>query len=528
MQDIDTSSDTANRAVDPIIQVGAAQLAHRIASGDVSSVEVVESFVARIQEVDSKLNAVVIPLFHSALEHARKADEAVRRGEPLGPLHGVPITIKECFHVEGTDSTIGLSKRVGVHDKKDGLLVQRLKTAGAIPIGKTNLPQLMLCHENDNPVYGRTNNPWNQDRGPGGSSGGEAAIIAAGGSPLGLASDIGGSIRQPCHSCGIHGIKPTSGRLSRRGFTSGQQGMEAVLIQPGPMARRVEDLTLGLRVMSTPVDGRRDPLESQTAIGDPADVDVSALRIAAWTDDGFFPASPSIKRAVREAAETLSSLGAKVESFIPPDIEEAVELYLSLMSADGGASLKRCLRGSKVDWRISRLLQTAMPPRLVRPALIRTLRLLGQGETARLVAATFTRSVDEYWQLIHRRNEYTQGFLQALDEENFDAMLFPPHALPALPHDSAVYLINAGSYCFLANLLGIPSGVVSTSRVLSDEQESRPPSRDFVNKLAIKADKQSEGLPVGVQVAARHWREDIVLAIMAKLESAFPIKPFPI
>jgi fatty acid amide hydrolase len=317
-----------------IIQLGAAELARRIAAGEISSVAATRACVERIQAVDRRLNAVVVPLFDSALAAAAEANRRQARGESLGPLHGLPVTIKENFHVEGTPSCIGLSRLKDECIATDGVLVDRLRKAGAIVLGKTNLPQLMLWHECDNPVYGRTNNPWDLARTPGGSSGGEGAIIAARGSPLGLAGDLGGSIRVPAHFCGIAGLKPTAYRLPRDGARGNLRGLDSVIGQPGPMARRVEDLALALRVLiGNPLE--RPQIDVAPApLLDPAEVPIDRLRIAFWTDDGFFPASPAIQRAVREAADILRRRGAIVEEYRPDFIGEAIEVYSGLMSAD--------------------------------------------------------------------------------------------------------------------------------------------------------------------------------------------------
>jgi fatty acid amide hydrolase len=192
-------------------------MARQIAAGAITSAELVEAHIRRIEAVNPRLNAVVVTRFEQARAEAAAADEARRRGDPLGPLHGVPITIKECFHVAGTPSTEGVGRFASELVAHDAPLVARLRRAGAIVLAKTNVPQLLLMHETDNPVYGRTQNPWDLERGPGGSSGGEGAIVASGGSPLGLGNDIGGSIRFPAHSCGICGIKPTTLRLTNAG-----------------------------------------------------------------------------------------------------------------------------------------------------------------------------------------------------------------------------------------------------------------------------------------------------------------------
>lgn len=167
-----------------LTSLSATELARRIKAGEVSAVEVVDAHIRRIEAVNPKLNAVVVPLYEQARAQAAAADAAQARGDALGALHGVPVTIKECCHVAGTPSTAGLTGQMNHRADRDGPLVSRLRTAGAIVLGKTNVPQLLLYYESDNPVYGRTNNPWNLERSPGGSSGGEGAIIAAGGSPL--------------------------------------------------------------------------------------------------------------------------------------------------------------------------------------------------------------------------------------------------------------------------------------------------------------------------------------------------------
>ncbi|UCC93731.1 MAG: hypothetical protein JSW25_03445, partial [Thermoplasmata archaeon] len=230
--------------------MGAAEIAQRIRSGEVTSAQVTQAFIARIKEVDPSLNAVVVPLFDEAMAQAAEADRAVSEGRELSPLHGVPMTIKEQYNVRGTPTTLGLESLADNVYDWEGLLVTKLRSAGVVFLGKTNVPQLLVADETDNTVYGRTNNPWDTDRSPGGSSGGESALIAARGSPLGLGGDFGGSIRVPCHFSGIAGLKPTTGRLALSDVPTGiyAAGQEAVLFQAGPMARHVDDLAVAMRV----------------------------------------------------------------------------------------------------------------------------------------------------------------------------------------------------------------------------------------------------------------------------------------
>jgi fatty acid amide hydrolase len=504
---------------------GAAEIARRIARREVSAREVVEAHIARIEDVDGRLNAVVVRRFDQARREAAAADERLARGEPIGHLHGVPVTVKECFHVAGTPATIGLTTRREEISAEDGLLIRRLKRAGAIVLGKTNVPQLMTWFECDNPVYGRTNNPWDTSRGPGGSTGGEAAIVAARGSPLGLGNDMGGSIRVPCHFCGIHGFKPTSFRLPRSSAVVTQRGLEAMVTQPGPMARHVEDLWLALRVLADASDGDVGDVPP-APLPDPAGVDVSRLRIAVMTEDGVLPASTALQRAVREAADALAARGATIVDFAEGGqrlfpTAESFDIYCGLVGADGGADARRLAQGSKLDWRVGRLLWIASLRPQSRLAVANGLRLAGQRWMARLVSIARPLSADMYRQLSYRKQQFVRGAIDSLVRQRIDAILCPPHALPATQHIKGFDLLAAASYSMLFNLLGFPAGVVAATRVRAGEDRGRRVTRDHVERRALLVDRGSAGLPVGVQVAALPWREDVVLAVMSALEQHF-------
>jgi fatty acid amide hydrolase len=505
----------------------AGEIARRIARREVSAADVTRAFIDRIQAVNPLLNAVVVPRFDAALAEAVAADERQARGEALAPLHGVPITLKECFHLAGTPSTIGLtSEELRKPIDEDGLLVQRLRRAGAIVLGKTNVPQLMIWHESDNPVYGRTNNPWNLARTCGGSSGGEAAIVAARGSPLGLGNDLGGSIRIPCHFCGIHGIRPTSFRLPRAGAMRTLRGFEAFITQSGPMARHVDDLWLALQVLADDSDGYIAGDVTPARMHDPARVAINKLRIAAWTHDGVFPPSLAVQRAVREAIAALRSQGAEVIELDAADVQktfhsnEAFDLYCSLVGADGGADARRLSRGSKLDPRVRRLIWIAGQTRPMRAIVVAGLKRSGQNWMARLIEHARPRSADAYWQLIERKNQLVGRALAAMRQQRIDAVLCPPHALPATPHVKAFDMLAAASYSLLINLLGLPTGTVSITRVAAGEDSGRANARDHVLRNAHRTDHGSTGLPIGVQVAAMPWKEHVVLAVMKALEQA--------
>jgi fatty acid amide hydrolase len=513
---------------DEITAMGAAEIARRVAARDLSCRQVVEAHIRRIETVNPHLNALVVPLFDRARDEALAADVARDRGVPLGPLHGVPFTVKEFFAAAGTPTTLGIPGWAGRVASDDSPLVARLRQAGAILLGKTNVPQLGLLIETDNPLYGRTNNPWNPNRSVGGSSGGEAALIAAGGSPLGLGSDGGGSIRQPCHCCGIHGLKPTGGRLTIVGLTGPAHypNFPGEWVQPGPMARRVEDLALAMAVLVAPGPESLDPHVAPVPLGDPSAVSVAGLRVAMYSDDGYFPAAPAMRRAVSEAAAALRELGATVEAFRPPDMEEAVRLSSAHIYADGLDFARPWLRGEPVDRRTRSIQRTFRVPSVLRLPLAWALEHAGQRRAARIYRDVPRRrlSLGAFWRLIEEEDAYRTRFLGALDAGRFDAIICPPFALPAVRHGG--YMAGpALSYAMLYNLLGMPAGVVAATRVRPGEEGVRPSSQDVVERAAHDAEADSTGLPIGVQVVARHWREDVLLAVMATLETHFAGRP---
>src|ERR1017187_5495084 len=282
-----------NRSVETVLALSATQQAAWIRSGKLSSVELVQFHLHRIAEVNPALNAVVDVLAARALADARAADTVLARGDATGPLHGVPFSVKDSIELAGTVCTAGtLGRRAAPVSIHDATLVSRLRAAGAIPIARTNLPDLLFAFETDNLLFGRTNNPYDLARTPGGSSGGEAALIAACGSPMGLGSDCAGSVRLPSAFCGIAGIKPTSGRLPRTGHFPPSGGWIEALWQIGLMSRHVADLCTMMPLL-VGGDGR-DTSVVDMPLQDPARVGLRRLRVAFHTDNGFAPADAEV------------------------------------------------------------------------------------------------------------------------------------------------------------------------------------------------------------------------------------------
>jgi Asp-tRNA(Asn)/Glu-tRNA(Gln) amidotransferase A subunit family amidase len=502
----------------PLTRLGATELARSIAAGDVSAREAVEAHLDRIEEVDGQLNAVAIPRFGQARREADAADAARRRGDPMGPLHGVPVTVKDQFDVAGMPTTFGVARLADRPVERDGRMVAALRRAGAIVLGKTNVPPALGALETDNALFGRTNNPWDLQRTPGGSSGGDAALVAASGVPLSLGADLGGSLRAPAAWCGVYSLVPTIPRLpmDRAPVRTGAGLVDA---QAGPFARSTADVALAVRVMVDAIVARPTRTNPPVPWREPPEAGVAGLRVALLPEvDGFAP-SPAIRRALEEAATALRSAGADVEPWTSvPDIGQAVALALRTWTADGGTWLKQMLDGEKPHPLIKQDVQgLALPNSAVR-LLAATMDAAGQRRVARILRHIRKASAAELSDIQGDHRTYVDAFVAALDADGYDLLLCPATPLPAVPHGQSKHLPDLHAASLLTTTLGLPAGVVPTTRVRPGEESDRQPSRDKAVEAARTAEQGSAGLPVGVQIAGRHWREDLVLAAMAAIE----------
>ena len=453
-----------------IIYASAKSMAQAIRNKEVSAVELVEAHLGRIAEVNPALNAVVMLAAERARAEAVEADAAIARGESLGALHGVPFTLKDSIDTEGVVTTGGTMGRKDFVPDADATVAARLRAAGGILLGKTNTPELTYAGETDNLVYGRTNNPFNLERSPGGSSGGAGAIVCCGGAAFDIGSDTGGSVRGPAHYCGIAGIKPQSGRVPRTGHVV-PHGLGALdsLTQNGPMARYVEDLALIMPIISGP--DWSDPFIAPAPLGDPADVDLGALRVAFYTDNGVRTPSAEIMAAVRDAAAALDDVCASVSEDLPRAIPENPGISDMLRQGDGQAGA------------------------------LRMLEKYGTTETHEWMTRQLARArervvpVGEYTEILERVDAYRSAMLGFM--ENYDVIVCPVSWFAALPHGESMSDDNRTGINYTAtyNITGWPSTVV-------------------------RGGTSAEGLPIGVQVVGRPWREDVSLAVAQYLEGA--------
>ena len=464
--------------------LSASRIASEIRAKSISAVDVARIHLDRIERLNPKLNAFVDWQPERVLDQARDAEKAVMRGDDLGPLHGVPLSIKASIDVAGHRCEAGTRLRAGYVAEQDAPLVTRLRAAGAVILGVTNAPELLMAWETDNLLYGRTNNPWDLTRTPGGSSGGESAAIAAGLSAGGVGSDGGGSIREPAHFCGICGLKPTPGRIPSTGHFPKSVGPLALLGVVGPMARTVADLKLLFEAIAGPDDG--DPSSAPVSLRKIHEAEFLTTGIGFFEDDGRVPVTPETRTAVRQAASLLSQNGFQVDAFRPDGLEEARQLWWKLFGTAGGMILGPMLRGRELE--LSPILREFSSWTASEPA-----------HTGESLLATWLG-----------RDELREKIL--LQMRKYPVLLCPTAAIPAFRHGErewqvegkTVKYLDAWSYCEWFNLLGFPAAVVPMGF-------------------------SSEGLPIGVQIVGRPWEEELVLAVAAKLEDARgPWQPPPI
>jgi Asp-tRNA(Asn)/Glu-tRNA(Gln) amidotransferase A subunit family amidase len=461
--------------------LSAVAMAEQVRRRQVSPVELVDAHLAKIERLNPKLNAFVHVDAVRVRREAKTAEAAVSDrntsggmvGKLLGPLHGVPISVKSSLEVAGLRCESGTRLRAGFVATQDAPLVARLKDAGAIVLGVTNTPEFLMAWETDNLLYGRTNSPWDLERTPGGSSGGEAAAIAAGMSAGGVGSDGGGSIRVPAHFSGICGLKPTPGRIPATGHYPASAGPFALIGVVGPMARTVADLKLLFEVMQGPDES--DTSAAPVPLRWPSDEEAKKLRVGYFEDDGRTPVTPETRAAVRTAAQALQRAGFQVEAFAPAGLDEARELWRKFFVVAGGMMIRPMFQDRERD--LSPILKQFLEWCAAEPPLT-------------------AETLLDAW--ILRDTLRAEFFAQM---RKYAILLCPAAAIPAFRHGErcwqiegkTVNYLDAWSYTEWFNVLGNPAAVVPVGR-------------------------SPEGLPIGVQIVGRPWEEEQVLTVAEAIE----------
>ncbi len=462
----------------------ATELAAIIRRGEATSEAVVRAHLDRLRNVNATLNAVVEVREREAIEEARAADRRLRAGGDTSalPFLGVPCTIKESFELTGMPHSAGLVSRKHRRATKDATSVKRLREAGAIPIGVTNVSELLMWIESNNRVYGRSNNPYDRSRIVGGSSGGEGAAVGSAIAPFGLGADIGGSIRLPAFFNGVFGHKPSSGLVPNTGQWPMTKNEALSLLCTGPLARRAEDLWPLVKVMAGP-DGECAAC-STFELRDPASVVIDSLRVLDVSDNGTTPVDGELRRAQAEAARALGRDGAKVQNTRFRGFSRSLHYWSAAMSADGTPFRMLLADGQRAKpiarelarWVVRRSDHTL--PALLLALVERVPELLPS--RARL--------------LVREAKAFTRELSDALGENG--VMLYPSYSRPAPRHYAPLLHPFDFVYTAIVNVLGFPATQVP---------------------LGLNA----RGLPLGIQVIAPHGRDDLSIAVALHLERVF-------
>ncbi|HEV2579808.1 MAG TPA: amidase [Ktedonobacteraceae bacterium] len=457
-------------------------------TGQVSATELLEQHLQRIERYNPRINAIVIPNYEQARQRAAEADAARARGELLGPLHGLPLTIKDCIEVAGLRTTAGVTHRANAISTQNAPVAQRVLDAGAVLIGKTNVPPYAGDWQANNEVFGRTNNPWDLERSPGGSTGGGAAALAAGLTPLEFGSDIGGSIRIPAAFCGVYGHRPSDSAVPRYGHVPGSPLPNPAFVMgvQGPLARSAADLALALNVIAGPVVGEEVawhltlPAARHSAL--------SNFRVAIMPQIPSLPVDAEITAALENLATRLGALGAKVAEAQPEsfDWHKYQQTYTSLLDVFMFAELKDEDRAGIVEG-----LRHSSDPYV----------------QAQLFGLTATAS--QFLGLLARREHYRAAFRDFF--RDWDVLLTPVTITPAFPHISS-------DLSFPRRTLQINGEVVSYGRI-----QDYPGLATLSGQpaTAFPWGRTRQGLPIGLQAIGPYLEDFTPIAFASLLEREF-------
>ncbi len=470
--------------MDELLSLGAFELAQNIARKKITPLEAVEAHIGRIEAVNPKLNAVVAERFAAARAEAVEAGEALARGDKLGPLHGVPCSIKETFAFKGLPHTGGSWHRKGHIADEDATAVKRLRAAGAIPLGITNVPELAMWSETYNTIYGRTRNPFGLDRTCGGSSGGEAAIVGAGGAPFGLGSDIGGSIRMPAFFCGVFGHKPSGGAIPLTGHFPRAVGPSGRYCVAGPIARRARDLMPLMQILAGP-DGL-DVMTREVDLRPSEGVDFKDRRVLVLEDmKAALTVGPNheMRIAVRRAALAFESKGAIVEPWWSPKLAEAVSIWSSMIAEDSVSFSDMLGGGQPPNYPVEFLRSVGGRSRYTFPALI-------FGAAEKIFLALGDKVARRFIDL----GRALRGELEAALADGA-ILISPTHPRPAPKHDTPLLRPFDFIYTGIFNVLEVPV-------------------------TAIPMGLGPDLIPLGVQIAAARGNDHLTIAAAEQLEAA--------
>jgi len=528
-----------------VLNASIAELSEMLNNDKITSEEILLIYIQRVRTIGLSYELIADINFEEALEVARKCDEkrksmAQEDRKSLGLLFGIPISVKDNFKVKGLDATFGLASRCLHPETEDAALIEILKNNGAIPFVKSSGPQMMMTIETTNNIWGRAKNPWNPERTVGGSSGGEGGLIASRCSPVGIGTDIGGSVRIPALYCGVYAIKPTVERLSVKGIVypnqQGKNGNTLIRTVAGPIGKCVDDIRIMCKALMTEeltaLDPRVPNLKWDSSWEEKP---LEKLRIGFIDTDDFFEVCSANKRAVYEACDALKSKGHEIVSLkgILPSFERVQILYSGIFTAEGKLrTFFKALQGEPIIKEYSQWVTLAFMPSLLRKVLSKVLGLLKQKRSSSLLVHSGEKMAFELFEYIKDLELLKDEYLQIWKEHKLDAIITPGMALPAVLHGEANKLYLNACYTMLWNLINFPTGVVPITKVKAEETNYNDPDRkhqgDQFDKLAKCCLRNAEGLPVGIQISTLPFEEEKCLAVMKQVEDIIGFRELPI
>ena len=529
-----------------ILNADVAQLKEMLASKRVTSVELLSVFYHRSLKYNPEFNFLTDTNIKEALELAKKCDEDRANSSPRaqGLLFGIPVSIKESFGQKGFVRTGGLCELLATKVESDSITIELLKAEGAIPFVRTNLPQGLSSIISYNRIHGETTNPWNKARSAGGSSGGEGAIVACRASPLGIGSDIGGSIRIPAAFCGVYGFKPTGGRTSMIGHIEGGptgKGQLNFIITSGPIGKSVNDLELACHcLMPKRLQDVNAPTADFTIPVSPWRHEETHIQEGKTLTFGYFetldcvPASRAARRAVRETIEKLQAKGHKVIKLDTNVIDSTIYPHFQLITADEFEYIKSMTGREKlIEHYDSMTMFFSLGP-LFKKILCKLFVLSGQAKAARLFRSMGACSLVDYLKASCDQVEIRRRFIQQLQKQGIDAIVCPAYPIPAIKSESAKFVSITVSYTTIFNFFGMPAGTLPITTVKEGEDvydEKCGKSQDFTEKKIAEDMRGTVGLPMGIQVATLPWQDEKCIAMMRIIEELVPFykqHPLPV
>lgn len=512
-----------------IVAMTFSDLRHQLQTGSVTAVEALQAFQAKALLVHKDTNAIT-GFLTDALDRAKQLDKLPE--DQRKPLHGMPISLKEHINLTGLDSTVGIPSNLGKVSEEDAGAVLVLKELGALPFCRTNLPQTCISFDCSNPIYGATRNPRNFERSPGGSSGGEGALIAGGGSLMGFGSDLGGSVRMPAIFSGITALKPTSGRipLTGQGSDGGLAGVVGLHNTLGLMARSANDISVCLKEMlnlenaqGITADPRLVHIPWRDSV---AKTGTKKLKIGWYEYDGCMEATPGIRRAVAEAKKILEHQGHELVPYCPPDLLAVYALYGELMSADGWENTLDLLRYGTIDQQSLGLIDRIWHlPNKIKKILGPLMAVFYSPSIAGMFTNQFVAEKSKVlWKKNAFRLELVQAILRDWEEHGIDAIIAPGLGSPSQPLGYPAWELGAISYTCVYNLLNFPAGSLPVTSENEEDQrllKQQYPGKEVDPQYGWVKDGTTgaQGMPLNVQVIGRPWCEELVLRVMQELEA---------